>query len=155
MLGAEPAAGVVTPHELGRGVEGPRRPRSPRAHPHLAPLGGEPHGGGPVGCAGRPPHPIRPDAHRGVETTPPQPAQGEAEVDLVRRTDTPLEGTAPAHRSTVPRTSAGAPADHMGAALLAALRCSLTGPPCLVPRPVHRPTTWELRSSLRCGARSP
>src|SRR5207248_3300878 len=87
--------------------------------------------------------------------TPPQPAQGEAEVDLVRRTDTPLEGTAPAHRSTVPRTSAGAPADHMGAALLAALRCSLTGPPCLVPRPVHRPTTWELRSSLRCGARSP
>src|SRR5438552_9366004 len=31
---------------------------------------------------------------------------------------------------------------------------SLTGPPCLVPRPVHRSATWELRSSLRCGAGS-
>src|SRR5438067_7878882 len=31
---------------------------------------------------------------------------------------------------------------------------SLIGSPCLVPRPLHRPATWELRSSLRCGARS-
>src|SRR5437879_6430743 len=30
----------------------------------------------------------------------------------------------------------------------------LIGPPCLVPRPVHRSATRELRSSLRCGARS-
>src|SRR5437870_6001082 len=33
-------------------------------------------------------------------------------------------------------------------------RTSLIGSPCLVPRPVYRSATWELRSSLRCGAHS-
>src|SRR5213075_934674 len=59
-----------------------------------------------------------------------------------------------AHQCTVTRPSAAAPIGHMGAALLAALRCSLISAPCLVPRPLHRSATWELRSSLRCGARS-
>src|SRR5207253_7511083 len=82
-------------------------------------------------------------------------------AQLVRGTRTTPSGAAVlrfapvlGHRFTVPRSSADAPTSHMGAALLAALRCSLIGSPCLVPRPMHRPPTWELRSSLRCGARS-
>jgi hypothetical protein len=42
-----------------------------------------------------------------------------------------------AHRFAVPRPSAGASICPMGAALLAALRCSLIDSPCLVPRPAH------------------